>query len=496
VTVKPQPGARQRVLVAGGGLAGMTAALRLAERGIPVTLLEASGRLGGMAGAEDTGHGMEDHGYHIFPMWYLNTWRIIAELGIESSFRDCHAFHQVVRGEWPRIKTFRDFTSTKTLVGNLRTGLMPVTGMLLYYMAAFDLMAQSYSRRALLDLVSVTGFLRSRFYRSEKVAEMFQSSILGGISAPSYEASAMTIRNVLRAWMRYPEPMFRILRGDLQTLFIDPFERRLVELGCEVRRGCRVTGIVIEEGRVAGLQVEGPDGPARLDATEVVLALPADAATGMVDGDVFEADPELGAMHDIKTRPMAAFTLAFEERIPGIPPDHVNLLHSSYGLSFIDVAQTWPGLQGTVLSCIASAYTRLIGLEDDEALDEMTREMVAYIPSLATARLSFRTLQAHLDAPLVMNDVGAWGARPRTETAIPGLTMAGAQCRNHVDLITMEAAVTSGLHAAEAVRARLRAGTPVKVEQPHAPPQLLLTAGRLLMVPAAAVVRVVDAIVG
>ncbi len=61
-----------RVAVVGGGLAGLSASVRLLQAGFAVTLYEASDRLGGKAGAVSLGGQLHDHGYHIFPAWYLN----------------------------------------------------------------------------------------------------------------------------------------------------------------------------------------------------------------------------------------------------------------------------------------------------------------------------------------------------------------------------------------------------------------------------------------
>jgi uncharacterized protein with NAD-binding domain and iron-sulfur cluster len=490
-------GADADVTVVGGGLAGMTAALRLAERGVRVTILEAGGRLGGQAGARPVHVGFDDHGYHIFPLWYLNAWQVIADLGIEDSFRDCHKFHQVSKGQWPNYKAIEDFTSLRHAWKNLRNGPLPLHKMALYFFSAFDLMTQNYDRRAFLDLLAVNGFLRSRFYRSEDVAKLFQSSILGGISAPSYEASAMTVRNVLRYWMRFPEPVFRILKGNLQTSFIDPFGARLEALGCDVRLGQRVTGLGLEDGRIRRLEVADSTGSTSVHAVErVVLAVPADQLAALVDGDVRAVAHDLGLVHDIRTRPMAAFTLFFDRRLADVPPDHVNLLGSEFGLSFIDVSQTWPGYDGSVLSCIASAYTHLEGLTDDEALDELVRDMGEYIPEVREVPPTHRYLQTHLDSPLVMNDVGAWMARPETVSGIGNLVLAGAHCRNHVDLITMESAITSGLHAAEAIRAEMGIGTPIEVAVPEGYPQWLLSLARNVMAPGAAIAKLIERIIG
>jgi uncharacterized protein with NAD-binding domain and iron-sulfur cluster len=64
------------VTVVGGGLAGMVTALRLLERGYEVSLYESNTRLGGKAGANKNGGDYNDHGYHIFPAWYVNTWQL------------------------------------------------------------------------------------------------------------------------------------------------------------------------------------------------------------------------------------------------------------------------------------------------------------------------------------------------------------------------------------------------------------------------------------
>lgn len=88
-------------------------------------------------------------------------------------------------------------------------------------------MTQPYRYRAELDQVTVTGFLRSRFYETESVARQFEDLMLKGISVPIYEVSAMTMRNTMPYWLRYPVPMHRILKTDLQSGLIRPFEERL-----------------------------------------------------------------------------------------------------------------------------------------------------------------------------------------------------------------------------------------------------------------------------
>src|SRR5437764_501545 len=104
------------VTVVGGGLAGLCAALRLRQSGCAVSLYEASSRVGGKAGAAINGEVADDHGYHIFPMWYRNIWKLVGELGIESHFTDCTDSLQLKEGAFPQYKIFRNLTSWRRVV--------------------------------------------------------------------------------------------------------------------------------------------------------------------------------------------------------------------------------------------------------------------------------------------------------------------------------------------------------------------------------------------
>ena len=61
-----EPGGGQRAVVVGGGLAGITTALVLAERGWSVTLVETRPRLGGRATSYRRGELIVDNGQHVF----------------------------------------------------------------------------------------------------------------------------------------------------------------------------------------------------------------------------------------------------------------------------------------------------------------------------------------------------------------------------------------------------------------------------------------------
>src|SRR5450631_799866 len=69
--------AGKEVAIVGAGIAGLTCALRLSERGYKVTLYEKEPMLGGDLSSEYE-YGMFHDVYpHLFCDWYVNFWRIV-----------------------------------------------------------------------------------------------------------------------------------------------------------------------------------------------------------------------------------------------------------------------------------------------------------------------------------------------------------------------------------------------------------------------------------
>jgi uncharacterized protein with NAD-binding domain and iron-sulfur cluster len=477
------------VTIVGGGLAGMVAAWRLLESGCRVSLFEQAGRLGGKAGATECAGGVEEHGYHIFPALYRNVRKLAEDLGLQDAFRDCTQFLQLHPGQYPNFLAFTNITSARYLWSNLTAGVLPVAETFLFFYAALDLMSQPYSYRAALDQVTVTGFLRSRFYRTERVAEQFQELMLKGISVPTYEVSAMTMRNVMRFWVKSPEPMHRILKGDLQSMWIEPMRQKIIELGGSIYLGVRLTRLVTQDDKVRALTFVDSGGRAEDYPVEsALLAIPVEKLTSIVDDELYASAPALGELRHLRTRPMTAYNVYFKNSIPGMPSAHINLLDSRYGISFIDVSQTWPSLGRTVLNLIASDVSDLEGLSPQLAVSFLMEDLKRYIP-FSFQDVELITFQSHAGQPLFMNNVGAWAFRPGARTQVKNLYLAGDYCQNPIDLVSMEGAVSSAMIAADAIRRDCGLEKQIGVLEPEVHPRWLTVLGRVLLLPVAALAK-------
>lgn len=476
------------VVVVGGGLAGMVAALRLLQRGCAVDIYEAGDRLGGKAGAGLHSERTDDHGYHIFPMWYRNIWKLVDELGIGRSFIDCDRFMQLSAGQYPEGPSYRNLTSMRYVRHNLFAGVTPLPHTFLFFYAALDLMSQPYSYRAALDRVTVSGFLRSRLYRTEKTSDQFEELMLKGISVPTYQVSAMTMRNVMRYWFHYPEPMLRILDGSLYDKWIVPLQDRIEQLGGKLHFGHRLERLEIHDNTLSKLHFQQSDGgSAEIPVSRVILAIPCEKLWSLLDDSVIASVPELAKTRYLRSLPMAALNLYFDRPIPHMPKGHINLVGSNYALSFIDVSQFWSEAKGSVLQVIASDFTQLSSASPEYVERCIIEELARWIPALGDATLVRSNLLAHHEEPLFMNDVGAWAYRPDAATSLPNLYLAGDYCRSAIDLVSMEGAVSTGLLAAEALRRDAGIDEPIEILVPDILPPWLFVLGRLALFPFAMV---------
>ena len=482
----------QTVTIVGGGLAGMIAALRLLERGFQVSLFEATTRLGGKAGANQNDSDYNDHGYHIFPKWYVNTWRLVEELGIRDNFVDIDDISELRAGKFPSFATLRSITSLRYAWRNLTSGFMPIPDMILFFYALLDLASQPYRLRLPLDHISVSGFLNSRFYATKGLERRLQELMLKAITVPSYNVSAMTVRKVMRFWIKYPSPLVRIARGNLQTFFIEPLQHKLQELGCEFHFSQRLVRVQTRGSRVTHLHFRDQANN-KLDVREVdtlILAIPPEQVVKLLDDDLYAAATSLSKVLRLQVQPMVALDIYLTRKIPEIPREHVNLADAEFGLSFIDVSGTWRDYDITALNVIASDFDSVRTLSDQKAVDLMIEELRRYVPFERT-EIRNTVFQPHREEPLFLNTVGAWHFRPETSTELSNLYLAGDYCRSYVDLTSMEAAISSGLIAAEAIRIAAGLNQPVEIKKPEEPPQWLLTLTKFALMPFAALAALV-----
>ena len=229
-----------RVAVIGGGWAGCSAALTLAEAGISVTLFEASRALGGRARAVEIEGQLLDNGQHILLGAYEQTLQLITRLHPAAT-------HE---GLWRLPLTLKqppDFSlSCPRLPAplHLLTGLLGAQGL-----SWREKWAAIRWARALLhntrspDHQTVSQFTRTQPEKLNRL--LWHPLCISALNTPPEIASATVFRDVIRSAFggRNHHSDLLLPRRDLTALLPAPAAARLIELGGTVRLATRVTAL-------------------------------------------------------------------------------------------------------------------------------------------------------------------------------------------------------------------------------------------------------------
>src|SRR5262249_8701439 len=147
---------------------------------------------------------------------------LVSELHLDGNFIDLDEWNFLRAGEFPHFGTLRDIYSIRGFVRNVFSGFARPLDAILFAYEVLDLTTTPDVKKSELDLTTISGFLKSKFYNTQGAEIIFQDAALKGISVPGYEVSAMVVKNVLKNWINYPKPLLRIVREDLWTSFIEP----------------------------------------------------------------------------------------------------------------------------------------------------------------------------------------------------------------------------------------------------------------------------------
>ncbi|MDH3254553.1 MAG: FAD-dependent oxidoreductase [Acidobacteriota bacterium] len=454
------------VVVVGGGLAGLSAAWYLSAAGRQVTVLEKGARLGGKAGSEDVldAEGnrayRSDHGYHLFPEWYLNVKDLMGAIGL-----DYDAI--TVPGE-KFISSFG--TTTQSTTGDKADGGYGSAALWLSFLSSVLqlIVADDDELRPL----SVAEFLEKRNGKGDFVAAArlrHESLLLKALANHAESMSALSVARMYRRWVipasNILKPSWSALRGPLQTYFIDPLEKALLEVGVVIEKGVAVAGLETDADGITALRLSSNDhGDRRLETPgPVVLAIPPDALGLILGGDPPEILSDLIDVSRLRMAVMSAVDVHYSDQVK-TPGDHFSIPESQQDLTAYDITRNWDPEElprtvkdgdrvvRTILQVIATEPDGLELLTDPDV--ELKDRVLSEVERLDTVPIDRDASVIHVnqDAQLFMNDKGVDGRRPQVNhERAKNLYLAGDYCQSSIDVASMEAAVATGRIAATAV---------------------------------------------
>ncbi len=504
----------KRVAVVGGGIAGLTCALRLAQRKYKVTLYEKSPMLGGNLSSKQANGFYYDVYPHLFCDWYENFWRILREdLKIQQSENfelrmGVKVLHRNIPTTDPIYQDLKNPSSLLAICEDLRSGVLSPSDMFLVGFTLLDLASQSFKQSGPLERQTVNGFMYSRGYATEECVNLHDMILMEIWSIHGSDTSADAYRDFVKHCLGFPysRPFALLLRGSLEQKLIGPWRERLVIEGCKIEQGIEVTEAELEGERVRLTLREvatEKDHKERYD--NVVMAVPAPELAklvmkGTMGERIVDRLPELSQLRQLRTARIPVVNLYFKEKLPNIPREHVGLVKSNAYLTFLDISQLWTSLENhptTVLVLAASDASALASEKGKEWAYMMVKELKNFLPAVMPGEFWGDSANSNVDydrswfqaddsRQLFLNDVDSSRYQPVANySKLPNVFFAGDFCINDVKMSTVEGAVVSGLKAAKALQTTIQGYSDIAIAPQPAHSRAELLTMRLALLPAA-----------
>ncbi|MFJ9364022.1 FAD-dependent oxidoreductase [Nocardia sp. NPDC101769] len=492
----------RRVAVLGGGVAGLTAAHELAERGFEVTVYERRALGGKARSIAVPGSGKDgrpdlwgEHGFRFFPGFYRHipdTMRRIPFAGNangvwdnliaapEARFSRKDADDTIIpMGKfgklWSSPDDFRETVgsaiSTSTKMGT--SDALYFASRLLVFNTSCD--ARRYGQW---DNMAWRDFVGAGRRSNEFRMLLSRTLTTLLVAAREDKASTLTIGTMGEQFLGNPlevgndGALDRLLNGSTNEAWIDPWVNRLRDLGVTFVNA-EVRGLDLEGARISGARVVDSSGAAQtVTADHFVSALPVEVARTLWTPEILALRPELAGMSQLTVDWMTGIQF-FLRRPTDIARGHTAYVDSPWSLTSIAQGQFWnrtpvTGMgDGTVQDCLSVDISdwntpgMLYGKTAKECThDEIAREVWEQLKAHLNDRADLlRDEDLHswfLDAgiawdaaqqrntnadPLLINTAGSWALRPESHSdSLQNLYLAGDYVRTNVDLATMEGA--------------------------------------------------------
>ena len=447
-----------KVVVVGGGFAGLAAAIALQERRHQVVVLERRGVLGGRAtSSRDAVTGDEvDNGTHLMLGAYSATLDLLRRAGAE----DLLLVQQDLKLEWVDERGTTALACPPFLAPlHLLAGLAGLRVPLAVKLQAIRLgLAVRFGRRP--DGLTLADYFRRNGQGALARRLVWDPLALAILNEPVERAAAVLFHRVYREAFLRDHRASRLVFprrgwGVLMERLCAYFEGR----GGRLLRGARAEGLVVADERVSGVrylqrsekreEIAAGEAPAaRLaSADAVVSAVPPPALLQLVPEDRRRAPP-FDSLDRFSGSPIVSVDLWL---------DRVVVEREMLGLR--DVEMEWVFDKGSLhgragapqhLAFIVSAAYRTAPKTNAELVEAAVGALRRYFPAMAGARVERSLVQREAQATFASTPE-LEALRPGPVTPIAGLFLAGDWTDTGLPA-TIEGAVRSGLRAADAVR--------------------------------------------
>ncbi|MEC8024457.1 MAG: FAD-dependent oxidoreductase [Myxococcota bacterium] len=460
----PTPFSRSALIV-GGGLAGLSAALELAERGYAVTVREAGSVLGGRLATPRiktaAGEFNVEHGLHMWFDNYHNFRDIRSRLGIDKYFRPYDEVFTIYRDYEPEILQSKP----------------PI-----YPLNLLSLLQRSKNVNMFSAFEQFKMVPQVMFYNHDRVYEeldhlTFEEWAQGRVSKSFYDlymqpASSVTLNDPSKvsaaemvAFMHYyfigqPKAMNReITTVDHATGVLNPWRDRLLSLGVKIELGRAVPGLRFQDGRAMG------EIGTNEEFDHVILALDVGGAQAVLrNSDAYDgrSADALGALRgrvdSMKIAPPYKVMRLWFDRQPDAsrpdlietPQHHPINLIAQFDKLEDESAQWAKQTGGSIFELHLYADWRWADMPDALVWPEVKDTFLEVLPEMANANIIDYTVGSYHNFTSI--EAGQGTLRPKADfprtVGLENVALAGDWVKTDYPSALMERAVSTGREAA------------------------------------------------
>jgi len=489
---------KPKVIILGGGIAGLSAAHELIERNFDVEVHELLSIPGGKARSfpvPNTGKdGRKDlpgeHGFRFFPRFYRHVIDTMARIPFGPSGNVANNLVDTTRCQLNRYGRFpidliarspRTITDVRALldnVGRFVNGDLDLTHDDLRFFGSKIWQIVTSCRERRNEEYEKIGWWD--FIGAEQRSLAYQKLLGHGITrslvaAKARTASTKTIGDIfvqLLFDIVTPGPSTdRVLNGPTNDVWIDPWRRYLASRGVAYHLDSKAVAVSFDGQRIRSATLERGGSTVTVQGDYFIFALPVEDVIELITPEMVRADPALTCLFTLDdiTEWMNGIQIYLKEDVP-LSHGHSIYVDSPWALTSISQPQFWRDTplseygDGTVKGIISVDISEWEepGLNGKAARDctpeeiktevwEQLKRSVNYgdIAKLKDEQLHSFSLDPSLsrhqgttanEEPLLVNLVDTWKLRPEAVSKIPNLFLASDYVRTYTDLATMEAA--------------------------------------------------------
>lgn len=441
------------MLVIGGGLAGLSCALALGERGLGVVLAERDRVLGGRARSfvDDATGDTVDIGPHVLLTEYPNMLHLLERVGTREHVvwdRD-KVLTLVEDGRPIRIEGSRLPAPFHLLPSLLRVPSLPLRDLLSNHRTSWFVLRTNESDLRRIDDVDALTFLQRMKARPRLIDWFWATVSMTIMNVPLERCSAGALLRFYRILLANPDLRLGFPDIGLGELFVPGARAGIEARGGTVLTGREVCGLTVKDGRVTGARLVGGG---RIEAEACVAAVEPQSLARLLPEELRRNEP-FTALDHFPPSPYVSVYLWFDRKLTGERNwartwSLQTLNYDCYDLS--NIRRGWQQRPSVIASNIIYA-DRVAHLDDDAIVQATVRELAEFVPAVRRARI--RHARVHrIPMAIPCPYPGLERRRPAPATPVGGLYLAGDWIDTGLPC-SMEGAVRGGLLAAEALLA-------------------------------------------